>query len=77
MSLVSLRKCPVSYCKFNHNPVFADLSQIKRHLKYDHDYKEKQFTAFSIGLTNTSDEKHSPTWFVNSLINFTKIEDRS
>ena len=74
MSLVSLRKCPVFGCKFNRNPVPADLSQIRRHLKYDHDYKEKQVTAFSFGLTNSVNEKHSPTWFVNSLINVTKTE---
>ncbi len=75
MSLVSLRRCPVFGCKFNHNPVSADLSQIKRHLKYDHDYKEKQLTAFSYGLTDSVNEKRSPTWFVDSLINFTKLEE--
>lgn len=75
MSLVTLRKCPILGCKFNHNPVPADLSQIKRHLKYDHDYKEKQLIAFSFGLTNSVNEKHSPTWFVNSLTNFTKVEN--
>ena len=75
MSLVSLRRCPILGCKFNTNPVPADLIQIKRHLKYDHDYKEKQAAAFTFALTDSIYEKHSPTWFVNSLINFTKTGD--
>jgi len=73
MSLISLRKCPILGCKFNHKPVLADLTQLKRHLTYDHDYKEKQLTAFSLGLIDSPNENHSPTWFVNSLINFTKM----
>jgi len=75
MSIVHLRKCPILGCKFNKNPQYADISQIKRHLKYDHDYKEKQETAFSFGLTNSTDEKRSPTWFVNSLSDFSKMGD--
>ncbi len=75
MSLVSLRKCPVFGCKFNTNPVPANYSQIKGHLIYDHDYKEKQETAFLLGLIDSINEKHSSTWFVNSLISFSKIGD--
>jgi len=73
MSLVCFRICPVLKCKYNTHPVLADSSQIKRHLKYDHDYKEKQETAFSLGLIGSIDEKRSPIWFVNSLSDFSKI----
>jgi len=74
MSLVCSRRCPVLRCKYNTHPVLADSSQIKRHLKYDHDYKEKQETAFSLGLINSINEKRSLTWFVNSLSDFSKME---
>ena len=74
MSLVSLRRCPVLRCKYNTHPVLADSSQIKRHLKDDHDYKEKQETAFSLGLINSIDERRSPIWFVNSLSDFSRME---
>ena len=73
MSLVSFRRCPVLGCKFNNHPVLADSSQIKRHLKNDHDFKEKQATAFLLGLIKSIDEKRSPTWFVDSINEFSKI----
>jgi len=73
MSLVSIRKCPIHGCKFHKNPVASDITQIKRHLKYDHDYKEKQDTAFNLGLID-SHEKHSPTWLVDSLSDFSMLE---
>lgn len=68
-----MRICPIPGCKFHTYPVLADSSQIKRHLKYDHDYREKQETAFSLGLID-SNEKHSPTWLVDSLSDFSKVE---
>ena len=68
-----MRKCPVLGCKFNTHPVPADSSQIKRHLKYDHDYREKQDTAFSLGLIYSTDEKRSPTWLVDSLSDFSRV----
>jgi len=77
MSLVFLRICPITGCKHNTHPILADLSQIKRHLKYDHDYKEKQETAFSLGLINSISEKRSPIWFVNALSDFSKMEKTS
>ena len=73
MSLSVMRKCPVLGCKFNTHPIPADFSQIKRHLKYDHDYREKQDTAFSLGLIYSTDEKRSPTWLVDSLSNFSRV----
>ena len=72
MSLISIRKCPVLGCKFNKNPQYADSLQIKNHLKFDHDYREKQDTAISLGLINR-DERRSPTWLINSLSEFSKV----
>ena len=68
-----MRICPVSRCKFHTHPVPADSYQIKRHLKFDHDYREKQETAFSLGLIDFIDEKRSSTWFVDALSYFSKI----
>ena len=68
-----MRKCPVLGCKFHKYPVPADSPQIKRHLKYDHDYREKQDTAFRLGLID-SNEKRSPTWLVDSLSDFSRVE---
>lgn len=76
MSITSLRKCPVAGCKFNTRNVHADYSQIKKHLKYDHDYKEKQQAAHSFGLISLN-EKRSPTWLVESLITFSNMGDSS
>ena len=70
MSVVSRRKCPIFGCKYNRNPIFADSLQIKRHIQFDHDYREKQETAFQLGLINSVAEKRSPIWFVNSLSDF-------
>jgi len=61
-------------CKFHTHPVTADISQIKRHLQYDHDYREKQETAFSLGLIDFVDERRSPTWLVDSLSEFSNVE---
>ena len=74
MSLITIRRCPILGCKFNTHPVTADSSQIKRHLQYDHDYREKQETAFSLGLIYFINEKHSPTWLVDSLSEFSNVE---
>ncbi|MCH7560732.1 MAG: hypothetical protein IIC67_05095 [Thaumarchaeota archaeon] len=73
MSLVTIRPCPIPGCKFNRNPVASDLAQLKRHLKYDHDYKEKQETALSLGLIDSLYEKRSPSWFVDSLSDFSRV----
>ena len=73
MSLITKRKCPVLGCKFNKNPQYADVSQIKKHLKYDHDYREKQDTAFSLNLIDSVHDKRSPTWLVNSLSDFSRM----
>lgn len=73
MSLVSMRICPIPGCRFHTYPVLADSSQIKRHLKYDHDYREKQETAFSLGLVDSIYEKRSLTWLVDSLSDFSKV----
>ena len=73
MSLTVMRKCPVVGCEFNIRPVPADSSQIKRHLKYDHDYREKQETAFRLGIIDSPDEKRSPTWLVDSLSDFSRV----
>ena len=73
MSLVILRKCPVLGCKFNKNPIYADFTQIKRHLKHDHDYKEKQETAFALSLISSVYEKRSSVWFTDSLARFSNI----
>ena len=72
LSLVSLRRCPVLGCKFNKHPVSADLIQLKKHIRYDHDYREKQETSFELGLIDSPFEKRSVTWFVDSLSNFSK-----
>ncbi|PBO84909.1 MAG: hypothetical protein COA77_06625 [Thaumarchaeota archaeon] len=69
-----MRKCPVLGCKFNKNPQYADSFQIKRHLQYNHDYREKQETAFSLGLINFIDERRSSTWLVDSLFDFSSVE---
>ena len=68
-----MRKCPVLGCKFNKNPQYADGSQIKKHLKFSHDYREKQETAVNLGLINFN-EKRSPTWLIDSLSEFSKLE---
>ena len=68
-----MRVCPIPGCRFHTHPVSADSSQIKRHLKYDHDYREKQETAFRLGLIDSPDEKRSPTWFVDSLSDFSRV----
>ena len=68
-----MRICPILACKFNRNPVASDLAQLKRHLKYDHDYKEKQETAFTLGLIDSLYEKRSPSWFVDSLSDFSRV----
>lgn len=73
MSLIVMRKCPIQGCKFNTHPVPADSSQIKRHLKYDHDYREKQDTAFSLGIIYSTGEKRSSTWLVDSLSDFSRV----
>ena len=70
-----MRKCPVFGCKFNRNPVASDLAQLKRHLKYDHDYKEKQETAFSLGLIDSIYEKRSLKWFTDSISDFSIVEE--
>ena len=77
MSLAFLCICPITGCKYNTHPIFANLPQIKKHLKYSHDYKEKQATAFSFGLIDFSDERHSSSWFVSNLIPFSKIKEKS
>ncbi len=69
-----MRKCPISGCKFHKNPLHAELSQIKRHLKYDHDYREKQETAFLLGLIDSVYQKRSSTWLVDSLSDFSRME---
>ncbi len=73
MSLIVMRKCPVLGCRFNTHPVPADSSQIKRHLKYDHDYREKLDTAFYLGLIYSADEKRSPTWVVDYVSDFSRV----
>lgn len=69
-----MRRCPILGCKFNKNPQYADIFQIKKHLKYSHDYREKQETALNLNLINSIDEKHSPTWLVDSLSDFSRVE---
>lgn len=73
MSLVFPCLCPVSKCKYNTRLVYADSSQIKHHLRCDHDYREKQETAFRLGIIDSPDEKRSPTWFVDSLSDFSRV----
>ena len=73
MSLVFPCLCPVSECKYHTRLVYADFSQIKHHLRYDHDYREKQETAFRLGIINSPDEKRSPTWLVDSLSDFSRV----
>lgn len=73
MSLTVMRKCPVLGCKFNIHPVPADSSQIKRHLKFDHDYKQKQDTAFRLGIIYSVDERRSHLWFVDSLSDLSRV----
>ena len=73
MSLVSMRKCPVLGCKFNIHPVPADLFQLKKHIQFGHDYREKRETVFSLGLIDSLYEKRSLTWFVDSLSDFSKV----
>lgn len=75
MSLVSIRKCPVFGCKFHKHPVASDIYQLKRHLRYDHGYREKQETAFSLGLINSPNENRNPLWFVDSLSDFSGVEN--
>ncbi|AJM92192.1 hypothetical protein [Nitrosopumilus piranensis] len=76
MSLVFRYTCPVLGCKHNTRPVYADSSQIKNHLKYDHDYREKQETAFRLSLTASPNERRSPMWFVDALAEFSKISSK-
>lgn len=73
MSLVSIRKCPVLGCKFNKIPVASNISQFKKHIQFDHDYREKQETAFSLGLIDSLYENRSPSWFVDSLSEFSTV----
>jgi len=68
-----MRKCPVLGCRFNKTPVASDLSQIKKHIQYDHDYREKQETAISLGLIDSLYEKRSPSWLMDSLSEFSKV----
>ena len=68
-----MRVCPIPGCRFHTHPVPADSSQIKKHLKYDHDYREKQETAFRLGIIDSPDEKRSPTWLVDSLSDFSRV----
>lgn len=76
MSLVFPCMCPILGCRYNTHLVYADSSQIKNHLRYDHDYREKQETAFRLGIIDSTDERRSPTWFVDVLTGFSKICDK-
>lgn len=59
-------------CKFNTHTVHADIFQFKSHLR-KHEYREKQITAFELGLIDSISEKHSPEWFVEQLAQVSKL----
>ena len=75
MSLIIKRICPVLRCKFHTHPRYAELCHIKGHLKRDHDYKELQQTAFSLGLVNAVYDKRGVTWLVDSLSDFSRVPE--
>jgi len=74
MSLVSLRKCPIEICKFHNTPVPADKSQIKKHIRYDHDYTEKLEAAVKLGIIKDITERRSPDYLTQELSEYTILK---
>jgi len=75
MSQAIPTRCPIKACKFNKSVIYVERSLIKSHIKH-HDYKELQKTAFEHGLIDEPSEKRSVNWFVESLIQFSIIEEK-
>lgn len=65
-------RCPVKNCTHNRNPVYADTSQIKIHLIYNHDYEEYQESAYENRLI-PSKMFRSRIFFVNILADYGKV----
>lgn len=77
MSLTVLRRCPISGCKHGHKLVYADKSQIKKHILYDHDYREKLDAAVDSGLIQNTSEHRSPLWLAESLSDLSLVGSRN
>lgn len=60
-------QCLIGKCKQHDKVIEVEFLQAKNHIKYDHDYKEKQEKAFELGLISNIEERRSSEWFAEQI----------
>jgi hypothetical protein len=61
-------KCPVDGCKFNKQITYADIFQIKWHIKHVHGYGELIETAVQLEIIRDDTERRNPDWLTDRLL---------
>ena len=75
MTRTQLYKCVIRGCRFSRSELYADITQVRKHLWRDHDFKELQQAAFRLGLLKQPLEFREKIWLAGTLAEYCMIKD--